>query len=57
MQLHWGACFSDPFGVSNGVQQGSILSPLVFAVYSDGLLEELIACGVSFAGAFPAHEQ
>ena len=68
MQVHWGACFSDRVGVSNG-EQGSILSPILFAVYSDGLLEELIACGIGGVHLlvhflmlilfywFPAHQQ
>ena len=58
MQVCWGDCFSEPFCVSNGVRQGSVLSPVLFAVYLDGLLEELSASGVGcywgcmFAGAF-----
>ena len=42
MCVHWGDCFSDPFGVSNVVWQGSIYSPALFAVYLDGLLEEVV---------------
>ena len=44
--------------LSNGVRQGSILSPHLFAVYLDGLLIDLSESGVgchwgcSFAGAF-----
>ena len=32
--------------MSNGVRQGSVLSPVLFAVYLDGLLEGLSASGV-----------
>ena len=44
--------------MSNGVRQGSVLSPFLFAVYFDGLLVEFSKSGVgchwesSFAGAF-----
>ena len=55
LQVQWGsACFSDPFTVSNG---GSVLSPILFSVYLDGLLTELrdsgVGCywGCCFAGA------
>ena len=32
--------------VSNGVRQGSVLSPVLFAVYLDGLLQKLSKTGV-----------
>ena len=42
LQVQWGlACFSEPCTVSNGVRQGSVLSPTFFSVYLDGLLTEL----------------
>ena len=58
MQVRWGDSLSEAFLVSNGVRQGSVLSPLLFAVYMDGLLAKLNNCGVGchrgslFAGAF-----
>ena len=58
VQVRWGTHLSDPFSVSNGVRQGSILSPHLFAIYIDGLLIDLMKSGVgcywgcSFAGAF-----
>ena len=43
----WGCyCCSNSFIVSNGVHQGSIFSPFLFALYLDGLLASLVQCGV-----------
>ena len=48
---------SESFTVMNGVKQGSVLSPVLFAVYTDGLLlklqESRIGChmGGHYAGA------
>ena len=38
---------SDPFTVSNGVRQGSILSPTLFSIYLDSLSVKLSASGVN----------
>ena len=47
MKIQWSSnCQSNPFNVSNGVRHGSVLSPVLFAVYLDGLLEELSLSGV-----------
>ena len=48
---------SESFTVMNGVKQGIVLSPVLFAVYTDGLLlrlhESKIGCHMSghYAGA------
>ena len=34
------------FTVSNGVKQGGVLSPILFAIYTDGLLKRLEETGV-----------
>ena len=58
MRVRWDHQFSESFSISNGVRQGSVLSPFLFAVYLDGLLEELSASGVgchwrwTYAGCF-----
>ena len=41
MQIKWGKHFSEPFHVSNGVRQGGVLSPYLFAFYLDDLSNEL----------------
>ena len=57
LQVKWNNCMSSKFDVTNGVRQGGILSPLLFTVYIDELLEKLkrndIGCyiGHRFVGA------
>ena len=57
MKVCWDKSLSSPLHMSNGVRQGGILSPVLFSVYLDGLLQKLADSGVcchwghSFAGA------
>ena len=57
MRVGWNNSLSIPFGVSNGMTQGSVLLPILFSVYLDDLLEKLCVSGVGcylggcFAGA------
>ena len=46
MCVCWNSCVSHWFSVSNGIRQGSVLSPVLFAVYLDGLLQKLSQIGV-----------
>ena len=41
MRVRWGSQLFESFGVSNGVRQGGILSPYLFAVYIDQLSKDL----------------
>ena len=59
MSVQWNHdSLSRSFTVSNGVRQGGVLSPFLFAVYLDSLLNELSLTGVGccwrwmFAGVF-----
>ena len=58
MSLRWLTSLSGGFPNSNGVQQGGVLSPILFTVYIDELLYDLCNLGVycfwvtHFAGAF-----
>ena len=57
IRVSWGGLFSDCFTALNGVGQGGVLSPVLFCVYVDNLLEMLrkagIGCfiGLNFVGA------
>ena len=44
--VKWGGVRSSLFSICNGTRQGSILSPALFAVYVDDLLQELRSLGV-----------
>jgi len=52
-RVSWGAAHSSYFSVSNGIRQGSIISPVLFAVYMDPLIDRLrrseVGCWVGHA--------
>ncbi len=41
LQVKWGTHTSPMFEVTNGVKQGGDMSPILFAVYVDGLFHKL----------------
>lgn len=45
-RVEWNGIFSQSFSVRNGVKQGGIVSPVLFCVYIDGLLQSLANLGV-----------
>ena len=45
-RVKWGSVMSESFTVMNGVKQGGVLSPVLFAVYTDGLLLGLQESGI-----------
>ena len=46
MNVRWEKSVSDGFYVSNGVRQGGVLSPILFTIYMDDLLDQLSQLGV-----------
>ena len=46
IHVKWSDALSDEFPVSNGVKQGGILSPVLFAVYMDVLINRLRSSGL-----------
>ena len=58
MRVRWKNSLSTSFALQNGVKQGGVLSPILFSLYINGLLDRLrqskLGChvGMSYAGAF-----
>ena len=46
MEIRWNGILSSPFPVTIGVRQGGVLSPILFTVYIDELLQHLQKLGV-----------
>ena len=46
LRVKWGSVMSESFTVMNGVKQGGVLSPVLFAVNTDGLLIRLQESGI-----------
>ena len=41
IQVKWNNCISHGYAVSNGVKQGGVMSPLLFNLYVQDLIEYL----------------
>ena len=58
LRVKWAGTYSEEFTVTNGVKQGGVISPILYCVYIDGLINELKASGVGcfmtkvYAGIF-----
>ena len=50
--VSWDGASSDSFNVSNGVRQGGVLSPVLFIICMDSLLNKLKECGELLLGWF-----
>ena len=46
MRTVWNGSVSDSFHIMNGIRQGSVISPVLFTVYMDELLQQLERSGV-----------
>ncbi len=46
LAVRWNADLSASFNVTNGVRQGGVLSPILFTVYVDELLQRLSQLGI-----------
>ena len=46
MVVRLGLNFSHAFELQCGVRQGGVLSPVMFAVYIDGIVDKFVDCGL-----------
>jgi hypothetical protein len=42
--IKWGNCFSYFFPLKAGVRQGGVLSPILFSIYMDSLIDKISSC-------------
>ena len=42
LRVKWANAYSGEFSVKNGVKQGGVISPLLYCIYIDGLIKELV---------------
>ena len=58
IMVNWNGEYSSTFSVGNGVKQGGVLSPVLFTVYLDDLIDQLKKKGLGchfnghFVGSF-----
>ena len=48
MCVRWDTSLSESFPVTNGVRQGGVLSPILFTLYMDDLLNDLKNLGIGY---------
>ena len=48
MQVRWKSELSNVFPLINGVKQGGCLSPMLFTLYLDGLIQKLKPSGIGY---------
>ena len=53
-RVRWGQVKSEEFGIGNGTRQGSVMSPIFWAVYCDPMIKRLrrLGVGAHVAGVF-----
>ena len=52
MYIKWNNFVSEKFEITNGVRQGSLISPLLFTVYMEALSDALNVCNVGIYVGF-----
>lgn len=56
MSVRWMTSLSDSFPISNGIQEGGVLSPILFTIYTEDLLSDLHNMGVGCSlASYPGH--